>query len=412
MPPPPVRGHKPTAHGDPGRSRLRVAVLDHTASLGGAELALLRLLNHLRLPGLEVRTILFAQGPLADRLRQCGQSVEILLLSPDLAGADRHSAGRSALTAARNAVSVVPFVLRLGRHLRRLQPDVIYTTSLKADLIGVPVSWVANRPLVWHVHDRISPDYLPTVMVRLIRFLARRVPRHVIVNSQATASTLPGVPRLSIAYPGFDADQVGPAPDDRAKARDEVVGIIGRISPTKGQREFVRAAARVLQQRPGVRFRIIGAPLFGEDEYAEAVRREVDALGIAEAVEFTGFVDDPSAALDALTLCVHASGTPEPFGQVIVEAMIRGVPVVATTGGGVTEIVQPDPDEEPLGWLVPPGDVDALAHAILDALGDPERARRRAQAAWRSAQDRFPVEETARVVADVWHATAGHEEGE
>lgn len=383
---------------------IRIAVLDHTAALGGAELALVRLLDHVQTPDLDIRTILFAGGPLVDRLRQTGHMVEVLRLAPDIAGADRHSAGRSALTAARNAVSVVPFVLRLGRHLRRLQPDVIYTTSLKADLIGVPVSWVAKRPLVWHVHDRISPDYLPTVIVRLIRFLARHVPRHVIVNSQATASTLPGVPRLSIAYPGFDADQVGPAPDDRTKPNDEVVGIIGRISPTKGQREFVRAAARVLQQRPGTRFRVIGAPLFGEDEYAEAVRREVDALGIAEAVEFTGFVDDPPSALDALALCVHASGTPEPFGQVIVEAMIRGIPVVATRGGGVTEIVQPDPDGEPLGWVVPPGDVDALAHAILDALGDPERARRRAQAAWRSAQDRFPVEETARVVSGVWRS--------
>lgn len=207
---------------------------------------------------------------------------------------------------------------------------------------------------------------------------------------------------MTIAYPGFGPDQMGPAPADRRSSAPGVVGIIGRISPTKGQLEFVRAAARVLRERPRVRFRIIGAPLFGENSYAAAVHREVDSLGIAEAVEFSGFVNDPAAELDSLSLCVHASPTPEPFGQVIVEAMIRGVPVVATRGGGVTEIVQPDPEGEPLGWLVPPRDVAALSDAILEALNDASTARHRAQAAWLSVRERFPIDKTANVVSEVW----------
>ncbi len=406
-----MSGRPRPAVAQPDRSAsrpLRVAVLDHTAALGGAELALARMLDHSRAPDIEVRTILFSDGPFADRLRESGHSVEVMPLVPGIAGTDRHAAGRSVLAAARKAVLLVPFVVRLGRRLRATRPDVIHTTSLKADLIGVGASWIAGRPLVWHVHDRISPDYLPPIMVGLIRFLARHAPRYVIVNSEATAATLPGVRRMTIAYPGFGPDQVGPAPVDRRPTAPGVVGIIGRISPTKGQLEFVRAAARVLRERPQVRFRIIGAALFGEDSYADAVRREVDDLGIADAIEFAGFVDDPAAALDSFGLCVHASPTPEPFGQVIVEAMIRGVPVVATRGGGVTEIVQPDPAGEPLGWLVPPGDAAALAAAIVEALGDPDLAARRAQAAWVSARDRFPIERTVHEVSDVWRSVAGH----
>lgn len=281
----------------------------------------------------------------------------MLPLDPNLAAAGRMASGGSLGSAVRNTLRLVPFTVRLSLRLRTLDPDAIHSTSLKltkADLIAVPVSRIARCPLVWHIHDRISPDYLPVLMVRLIRFLARRVPRQVIVNSQATAATGPGVASLTIAYPGFSSDQVGSPLAERVKPPVKVIGILGRVSPTKGQLEFVRAAAIVLRQQPDVHFRIIGAPLFGEQGYADHVRDEVQILGIDDRVEFTGFVSEPATALDALTVCVHTSGQPGPFGQVIVEAMIRGVPVVATRGGGVTEIVQPDPEAEPLGWLVPP----------------------------------------------------------
>jgi len=365
-----------------------------------------RLVDQLDESLIDPATILFTEGPLAGRLRERGHVVEVLSLSPLSAGVERQKAGSSITTLLWNSIRVVPFVIRLGLHLRALAPDVIHSTSLKADLIAVPVSWIAQRPLVWHVHDRIAHDYLPALLVWLVRFLARHAPRHVIVNSEATALTLPGVKRLTVAYPGFSPDQVGPPPARRTGPVPATVGILGRISPTKGQIEFVRAAARVAKKHPDVRFRIIGAPLFGEEAYAEQVRREVESLGLSGQVEFTGFVDDPVSALDGLFLCVHASGQPEPFGQVIVEAMVRGVPVVATKGGGVTEIMCPRGATEPLGWLVEPYDVDGLAVAVEEALASPETALLRAEAAYASALRRFPISVTARTISAVWRQVA------
>lgn len=388
----------------PPRERMRVVILSHSAALGGAEIALLRLLRHLP-SDFEAHTILFAHGHLEEQIRSTAGEVMVLPLAPDLVTAHRVSIGGSSRAALSAAVRLVPFVIRLARLLRRLAPDVIHTTTLKADLIGVPAAFLAGRPLVWYVHDRIAPDYLPGRMVTLIRFLARHAPRHVLVNSQATAATLPGAGALTVAYPGFTPDQVGTLRADRAVSDSPVVGILGRISPTKGQLVFVRAAARVLRELPDARFRVIGAPLFGEEDYERAVRDAADELGIASRVEFCGFVSDPAAALDDLTVFVHASPTPEPFGQVIVEAMIRGVPTVATSGGGVTEIVRPS-GGDPLGWLVPPGDDAALAEAILDALSNPAEAHRRAEAAFHSAQERFAIERTVAAVTDVWSAVA------
>lgn len=376
---------------------LRVCVLDHTATLGGAELSLLRLLDTVQV---HAHVVLFTAGPLAERLRSTGHTCEILPMSPELAHASRHaSTGRLASTA-RNALCVLPFVVRLARRLRAHKPDLVHTTSLKADLIGLVAAKLARLPVVWHIHDRIAPDYLPQPAVRLMRLLAR-VPDAVIVNSLATASTLPGIP-TTIAYPGFSPDQVGPRPSERPLPATPTVGLLGRISPTKGQLEFIRAAARVIEVVPDARFRIIGSAMFGQEDYADQVHAEVEALGLSSSVEFTGFVDDPASALDELTLCVHASPTPEPFGQVVVEAMIRGVPVIATSGGGVDEIVSPHEGPDAVGVLVPPYDVDGLAAAILEVLTRPEEARARAERAWVSATQRFPIRETADVVRDVW----------
>lgn len=379
-------------------------ILDHTGALGGAELSLARLLSHVDSSRFDVRVLLFAHGPFADRLRESGQSVEVLPLSPSVASTDRQAAGRSVSAVVVNILRTIPHALLVTRRVAALSPDVLHSTSLKADMIALPVSWLTRTPLVWHIHDRISEDYLPHRVSAALRFLARRVPRHVVVNSMATAATLPGVRSITVAYPGFTPDQVGTEPSGRVPPQPPVVGMIGRVSPTKGQLVLVRAAARVLRQYPAVRFRIIGDALFGEAGYAAAVTREVDALGLGASVDIVGFVADPRAALDALTVCVHASPTPEPFGQVIVEAMIRGVPVVATEGGGVTEILRAGP--APLGWLVPPGDDIALAGAITEALSDPEEATRRAQRAFASALSRFPIDRTVQAVEAVWSGTA------
>ena len=158
----------------PGGPPLRVLVLDHTAELGGAELALVRTCASLG-PEVDVRALLFADGPLRARLEELGVRVEIVPLARSVATADRERAGRLSTTTLVGALRTVPFLGRLARRVRALRPDVVHTTSLKADLLGIVPAALARRPLVWHVHDRIAPDYLPGPLVRVVRGLARRV---------------------------------------------------------------------------------------------------------------------------------------------------------------------------------------------------------------------------------------------
>ena len=390
--------------GRAGRDRPpRVLVLDHTGELGGAELALVRLLQALG-PEVDVRVLLFADGPLAARLRAAGTRVEVLTLDPRTASASRASVGSAGLGQLVSLTRLVPFSWALARRVRALRPDVVHTTSLKADLLGVVPARLARAALVWHVHDRITDDYLPARVARAFRWAAARFPAEVVVNSHATASTLSGP--STVAYPGFAADQVlvgGRAVLAAGDVRGPVVGMVGRVSPTKGQLELVRAAPRVLEAHPEASFRIVGEPSFGAEAHAAEVRAEADRLGVADRVVWVGFVPDPSVELDRFDVCVHASPVPEPFGQVVVEAMVRRVPVVATRAGGVVEILAGPPDDPaPLGELVEPGDVESLARGICAVLADPQGAGARARRAAEVARHRFAVTRTAAVVSEVW----------
>lgn len=385
---------------------LRVAVLDHTAELGGAELALLRTCVALDPSRVEVTVVLFADGPLADRLRAVDVPVHVVPLDPRTAATDRMQVGRSVAGAARSAAATLPFVARLTEVLRGIRPDVVHTTSLKADLLGLPAAARARSPLVWHVHDRIAEDYLPAPVARALRVLARRGPRHVVVNSRATAETLLPLPRgWTLAYPGLAPEQVAADPASRAVPPEPVIGLVGRVSPTKGQREFVEACALLAPRFPTARFRVVGAALFAEAAYEAEVRALAERRGLGDRMEWTGWVADPAAEVDALSVLVHASPVPEPFGQVVVEGMARGVPVVATAGGGVDEIARAaDGTERCL--LVPPRDPAALADAVARVLDRPQEAAARADRAWKDVQAEFAVAETAERLTAVWRSVS------
>lgn len=380
-----------------------VAIIGHAAELGGAELSLIRSLDTLPHDHRPIRFLWLSDGPVVDALRGLGLPVDVIALDPRALSTDRFAAAagrglRLSASGSRTALAVASW-------LRRHDIGLVMTTSMKSLVVGTVAARLARRPLVWWIHDRVSADYLPTRLVRALRLGARTLPEAVIVNSWDTARTVPGVRHLAVAHPGFAPDRARPEPRPRP-AGPPVVGIVGRISPTKGQLEFVRAAAIVRRAHPEARFRIIGAPLFGAQPYLDRVVEEIARLGIEDGVELVGFVADTTVELDAMTVCVHASPVPEPFGNVVVEAMVRGVPVIATDAGGVPEIIRPD-DEDPLGLLVPPGDVAALAEAITAVLDDPDRAQERAARAHRSAVARFPASGMLAVVLQVWDDVLG-----
>ena len=101
--------------------------------------------------------------------------------------------------------------------------------------------------------------------------------------------------------------------------------------------------------------------------------------------------------MDAADIIVHTSVNPEPFGRVIVEGMLAGRPVIATRGGGVSEIVQDGVN----GCLVPPDDAPALAELIDTLVKKPQFAQKIARTGYEGAVSRFSIETTRTAMARV-----------
>lgn len=370
--------------------RLCVVYLGHTAVLSGGELALLRLLPALR-GSVDPVVILAEAGPLVDRLRGLGINVEVLQASERVRTFDRRSNGALA-----PVLSTLRYAWRVRRRLREIQPDLVHTNSLKAALYGGLAGRFARVPVVWHIRDRIARDYMGSSMVSLVGAAARILPTTIVVNSRTTATTVSRLRRGSFIVPSpvqvAELKQVGDPPPEPPLQ----VGIIGRLSPWKGQDIFLEAFAQAFSEGTG-RAVIVGSAQFDAGDEDRRLRALAERLGIAEQVDLLGFREDIGVVLRDLHVLVHASTLAEPFGQVVVQGMAAGRPVVASDAGGPSEII----DDGVTGLLFPPGDVEALAHQLRRLAVDPALRQRLGQAA-AQVVDEFTPEAVASEILRVY----------
>lgn len=398
----------------------RILFLDHTASLGGGEIALLNLVQALDRRLYAPIVLLFSDGPLLGKLTEADVETHVLPLSPRVIKTNKDSLGAGALLRLKDLGETLVYVVRLAHFIRAQRADLVHANSLKSDIIGGLAARLARVPVIWHVRDRITPDYLPGPVVMVFRRLCRVLPNYILANSHATLATVfssregrqagsgmtqaasvvhDGVPMaLLTAEEEADGEKADGEEAPVTKLLDPRIGLVGRISPWKGQGIFLQAAALVRRRYPQARFQIIGAALFSEQEYEREIRALAASLDLDECVEFTGFRSDVQDLIAGLDVLVHASTTGEPFGQVIVEGMAAGKPVVATRGGGVPEIVL----DGQTGVLVPMSDVPAMADAILFLLDDPAAARRLGRMGRLRVGEHFTTALTARRVEAVY----------
>jgi glycosyltransferase involved in cell wall biosynthesis len=383
-----------------GPRRLRVVYLDHVAQMSGGEIALLRLLPHLR--GVDAHVVLGEDGPFAAALGKAGISVEVLKM-PASARDTRKDNVRPGRLSVRAVTGSVIYTLRLARRLRTLRPDIVHTNSLKAGVYGCVAARLARVPVVWHVRDRIASDYLPAAAVTLVQWMIPRFADGVIANSQATLATINSSMRATVAYSVVPEviELTRKSSTRRPHGGALVFGMVGRIAPWKGQNIFLDAFARAFPDGDQ-RAVVVGAPMFGEEEdaFAELLVDQVERLGISKRVEFRGFRANIFRELAGFDVLVHASCTPEPFGQVVLEGMAAGIPVVAAGAGGPLELISDGVD----GLLYAPGDADELAMLLGELARDDQRRSSIGRAARARARDFTPAE-VAKRVEELYHAT-------
>ena len=282
--------------------------------------------------------------------------------------------------------------LRERRELRALfaalRPDVVHTHGYRVDLLDRGIAAGLGIPTVTTVHGASTTGGTKGKLFEwLQRMNYRRFDAVVAVSRQLLERTLAdGVPasRLHLVANAWRPRR---EPLERSAARralglvdtTDVVGWVGRFIPVKGPDLFLEALARMPEPRP------LGV-LIGYGPEAEQLRRMASERGIGSRVRFVSDVRDAALyfrAFDTYVLSSRSEGLP----IVILEAMSAGVPIVATTVGGVTEALRED-----AAWLVPPEDPAALASAIAASLGDRAGALEHARRASRRLESDYSVE--------------------
>lgn len=165
-----------------------------------------------------------------------------------------------------------------------------------------------------------------------------------------------------------------------------VVSVFGRVTPWKGQLEFLEAILPLLNTHDELRVFIVGDESdSGSLDYSENVKSLASSPAAAGKVVMTGYQHDVAEFYGASDIVVHCSQEPEPFGRVVIEAMASGKPTIAMAEGGPPEIITDNLD----GLLVPPRDLIAMQLAILRLLREPETRARLGLEARSTIMNRF-----------------------
>lgn len=406
---------------------LRLAYLNPTGMIGGAERSLLDLMAAIReaAPDVSMSLIVASDGPLIGKASDLGVEVRVVPMPEPLM-----TAGDSGFIASppqnallfgarmlRAGMAVWPYARRLSRTLAELQVDIVHSNGIKFH--GLTALLNARIPVVWHIHDFLGARPLVAHGLRW----AWRCAAGAFAVSRAVAedarATLGGECPIEVMHNGVDTERFSPGwtdgirldrlaglpPDPGPFVR---VGIVATYARWKGQDLFLEAVARALlatPQRP-LRFFVIGGPIYttvGSQFTKCELQARASELRIADRVGFVGYVEDMAEVYRALDIVVHASTRPEPFGLTIVEAMACARPVIAAQEGGAAELFTHDYDA--VGFQ--PRDAEALAQTILTLADNPARRAQLGEHARRTVLGRFSRKRLGGQVVAAYRRLAG-----
>jgi glycosyltransferase involved in cell wall biosynthesis len=342
---------------------MTVLHLQKVAGISGSEAHLLSLLPELKERGWDIRFLMLHEhepgaGDFARELRSRGIPLDAIPLAAD--------------------VDPVAF-FRIAGYLGRTRPTILHTHLVHADVYGQLTGALTGVPVrvsTKHGFNEFRENRGFALGDRAIASLAHT---HIAISR--------GLARYLEEVEGFDGASfqvvhygIDPDGEPRAFAGDVPrLLCVGRLIPIKGHIVLLRAFAQARRRLPSLQL-----DLAGRGPLEPALRALAKELGIEDAIRFLGYVAPVQRAIeDAAAVVVPSMG--EGFGMVALEAMERARPVIATEIGGLGELVE----DGVTGYLVPTGEAEPLADAIVRLVSDLPRAAQMGLAGRRRALEQF-----------------------
>ena len=366
----------------PGRTRAGrpapVLVAHPGAELYGSDRMLAESVVGLLDRGHPVTVALPGTGPLADLLTSLGAEVVVCRM-PVLRKSALSPAG--ALALARDVLLGLAPAVRL---VHRAGRGGVHVSTITVPLWPV-VGRLLGRRVSLHVHEAERAAPRP---VRLLLALPTVLAAEVLVNSEFSRRVLAGsLPRTGARAVVVANGIAGPATvvPPRSELTDPVrLCFVGRLSPRKGPQVAVATLAELVARGVDARLSLVGSVFAGYEWFEAELHEQVAAAGLADRVEFLGFVDDVWGALAAADVVLIPSQLDEPFGNTAVEAVLAARPVVVSATSGLREAAAGYASAQAVAPADVPGWADAVERVAGDwprtsaqALDDAREARRR-----------------------------------
>lgn len=359
----------------------RVLMVHPGGGWGGGSIAFLKVADVLKESGVFEPVLLFSgEGMAPEIARNNGFTVYIkkvaglgcILLS--------HSASISVMF--RFLIEIIPSLVSLMNFIRKLGVDLVYINTSTPVAAGIAAK-IQGVPLIWHVREVINTR---NHVGRFVAACIKQTSDIIVANSGCSAEAISYNVQKKV-YRVYDGvELVNPQTKTKIAAMKEEWGIgpetpvVGMISPLirfKGQEIFLGAIPHIISQVPGTKFVIVGGTgtpdsywhtfrgtlrrMFGGYDFGCYLREYVIKNGLDNIVHFLGWRKDMALVTSALDIVVFPTLIPEGFGRPQVEAGSARKPVVASDIGPARELVE----DGVTGILVPPGDVEALANAVI-----------------------------------------------
>ncbi|MEP6960308.1 MAG: glycosyltransferase family 4 protein [Nitrospirota bacterium] len=354
----------------------RILYVHGIEAIGGAERDLIALLKGLDRQKWEPHVVCPGTGPFGEQLHTIAVSTHALSLPPwrkTFALFQRGSAVR-----------------RLSTLVDQLDPAMVHVNDIwwVPHTVKAVASGKSNSvPIVAHVRQEIEP-------AKVRRYGLDRVKAVIAISRQIEQSLIAGgvsASNVRTVYSGIDLSARCLTHDEQAIRRmigitneTVLIGTVANLFPRKGYEVMLRALPAVVRAVPTVQYVIVGSD---GHNYADRLKGLAHELKIADRVHIVGFQDPVQPFLASLDLYVHPA-LMEGFGIAVVEAMAMGKAVVATTTGGLPEVVA----QGETGLLVPPGDAESLAATIVSLLLDGVRREQMGRNGKARVQERFSLD--------------------
>jgi len=281
-------------------------------------------------------------------------------------------------------VGVIP---RMVDVIRKENIQIVHARSRVPALAGFIASRIANVQFITTAHGYYKKHLISRVMGlgRFVIVASNAMGYHMIKSFGVLQENIRLIPR------GVDLNNFEYVNPGEKKNNPFVIGMISRISPIKGHSHFFHAISLVARKIPNLKVVVVGGVAKGKERYKEELDLLIRRLGLIEVVSFLGARDDIPKVLREVNLLVLSPVEQEAFGRAIIEAQASGVPVVATSVGGIVDVVK---DNE-TGLLCTPQDPKDLAEKIVKVAKDKELQKRISQGARKSVEENFSLEKMA-----------------